>query len=91
MTDAWALLARERPGAEERSGRVEVLIGLERTADDERLRRLHDAFGLDVTRVIDDTVIGSVPGEHLAKLRSDSAVRDVELSRPLRQHGKPTS
>jgi hypothetical protein len=91
MTDPRKLLARDRPGAEERSGRVEVLIGLERTPDDELLRRLHDAFGLDVTRVIGDTVIGSVPGENLAKLRSDSAVGDVETSRPLRPHRKLTS
>ena len=62
---------------------IQVLIDLEtRTADEARLRKLED-YGVTVEEVVDNKIIGRLPGDRLDDLRADPEVAEVEISTRL--------
>ncbi len=69
------------------SGPVKILIDLGvRSADEGCLRRL-ESYGVTVGEVVGNKVIGTIPGDRLADLRSDPDVADVEISAQLKPSG----
>jgi hypothetical protein len=80
------LLRAARPGAEEIEGPVDVLLALRVAKPDEPLLVRLRNLGLTIRTTVGNKLVGSIDGEHLAALRADPDVADVEISRKLHPH-----
>ena len=80
------LLQSPKVGLFQTRGPVKVIVDLNApSAGDECLARLKD-LGLEIGGVTKNKVIGSIDAELLSALRSDSEVREVEISTVLKAH-----
>ena len=84
--DLKSILKKSGRSLLQKEGTVKVIAALNVSEPDKACLHRLQSLGLSIDRTVKNKIIGSIAAENLPQLKTDSDVREVEVSVQLKPH-----